>query len=196
MVNQITLDELLEDEEYKQYFLKVPKLPAHYRGKQPWKLMILKKGETQWRVKRFDLYSDAFKMLKKLRPTLQDAAINCPGLDWQPPVKRFRVKGKYVRINRKETPMIRTQVWKASIPSDLPEHHWCPYCRRPTVFSYFTVHPSMTRQRVGNMGANVDPTKLRCTICGASETIVNLRDSLNHQNWDPSRIVRQEDLLR
>lgn len=191
MQTMITLEELLQDEDYKKFFLTVPKLPPHYRGTLPWKLMILKEGETQWRTKRFATYTEAFKALKKLRPNIKDGLINCPGLDWQPPIKRYRVKGRTVRVGRKQVPMIRLVAWKAPIPAELPQHHWCPYCRRPTVFTYFEVHPAMTKQRVGGMGANVDPTLLRCGICGASEQLVNLRDPLNHQNWDTNRAKAQ-----
>jgi len=186
MHNMITLEELLQDEDYKKFFLTVPKLPPHYRGSQPWKLMILKEGETQWRTKKFNTYSEAFKALKKLRPTIADGLINSPGLDWQPPIKRYRVKGRTVKVGRKEVPMIRLVTWKPMIAGDMPQHHWCPYCRRPTVFSYFSVHPAMTKQR-SNLGANVDPTLLRCGICAASEQLVNLRNAANHQNWDTNR---------
>lgn len=187
MHNMITLDELLEDEDYKKFFITVPKLPPHYRGSEPWKLMILKEGEQQWRTKRFNTYTEAFKALKKLRPSIADGLINCPGLDWQPPIKRYRVKGRTVRVGRKEVPMIRLVTWKPKIEADMPQHHWCPYCRRPTVFDYYTVHPAMTKQRTGS-GSNVDPTLLRCGICAASEQLVNLRNPVNHQNWDLNRV--------
>lgn len=187
MQTMITLEELLQDEDYKKFFLTVPKLPQHYRGTEPWKLMILKEGEQQWRTKKFRTYTEAFKALKKLRPTIKDGLINCPGLDWQPPLKRYKVKGSFVRVGRKQVPEIRVVAWKPMIEADLPAHNWCPYCRRPTVFGYFEVHPAMTKQRVGRIGANVDPTLLRCGICGASEQLVNLRQPLNHQNWDPNR---------
>lgn len=189
MHNMITLEELLQDEDYKKYFLTVPKLPPHYRGRLMWKLMILKEGETQWRVKKFPSYTEAFKALKKLRPNIKDGLINSPGLDWQPPAKRFRVKGQYTRVGRRKVPMVRVVAWKPQIPADLPNHHWCPYCRRPTVFDYFDVHPAMTVQRVGRgLGANVDPSLLRCGICAASEQLINLRNPMAHQGWDMNRI--------
>lgn len=188
----ITLKELLADPAYKQYFLKVPKMPGHYTPDSlPWKLMIIRKDETRWRVKRFGTYKEAFDAVKKLlkNDAIYDMVINCPGLDWQPPIRTFkaRVKGK---TNKDGSPMIvtRAEVWKPMIGADMPTHHWCPYCRRPTVFGYFESHPAMTVQRVGRMGSGVDPTVLRCSICAASEKLIDLRQPANHQNWDLTRV--------
>lgn len=184
----ITLRELLEDPQYKQYFLKVPHLPKHYRPEmKPWKLMILKRGESQWRTKRFESYSAAFNALKGLlkNPDNYDFVINCPSLDWQPPIRLAKVKGK---VDAKGQPIVRAVVWKPALDDIMPTHYWCPYCRRPTKFGYYTTHKAMTTARIGHMGSGVDPTKLRCSICGASESLVDLRHPANHQNWDPNRI--------
>jgi len=184
----ITLRELLKDPQYKQYFLKIPQLPAHVRpSSQPWKLMVLKVGEKQWRTKKFGTYKEAFLALKKLLPneSIYDMVINCPGLDWQPPIRLAKVKG---RTDAKGKPILRAVVWKPVIDADLPLHYWCPYCRRPTKFDYFSSHPAMTKQRVGRLGSAVDPLYLRCAICGASERLVDLRHPANHQNWDNNRV--------
>lgn len=192
--DMITLRELLQDSAYKQYFLKVPKLPGHYTPESlPWKLMILKVGEKQWRVKKFGTYPEAFEAVKKLlkNPDIFDMVINCPGLDWQPPIRVFKAKVKG-KLDKNNNPVIvtRAQVWKPKIDSDMQPHNWCPYCRRPTVFKYFETHPSMTKQRVGRRGSGVDPTLLRCTICGASERLVDLRHPTNQQNWDTKNRVK------
>jgi len=189
MPNMITLRELLEDEWYKKYFLAIPKLPPHIRkASLPWKLMVLREGETQWRTRRFGTYREAFMALKKVLPHVKDAVINCPGYDWQPPMRQVRVKNKFDIVRGKKVPMIRTIVWKPQLDGDMPIHYWCPYCRRPTVFSYFEWHPAMTKQRTGGVGPMVDPTLLRCGICGASESLVNLRHPATHQGWDTNRM--------
>lgn len=188
MPQMITLRELLDDPIYKAYFTKIPKIPSHIQG-LPWKLMILKPQETQWRTKRFATYPEAFKALKKVLPVAADATINCPPLDWQPPIRLARVKGKVHETGRlKGQPIMRAVVWKPQISGDLAAHHWCPYCRRPTVFQYYSIHPAMTKQRIGAIGAAVDPTFLRCGICGASEMLVNLRHPERHQRWDTNRV--------
>lgn len=190
MHDMITLSELLKDPTYKQFFLKIPQLPAHYTPtSMPWKLMVLKAGEEQWRTKRFGTYKEAFLALKKVLPNSYDALINCPGLTWQPPIRIFkgRVKGKF-DANGKPIIVTRAEVWKPQIMADMATHYWCPYCRRPTKFGYYNNHLSMTKARVGNRGSAVDPTLLRCAICGASEMLVNLRHPANHQNWDLKRV--------
>lgn len=186
--DMITLRELLSDPTYKQYFLKIPQLPDHFNaGMQPWKLMILKVGETQWRTKRFGTYKEAFMALKSLlkNPDVYDLLINCPALDWQPPIRVAKVKGK---TDAKGRPILRAVVWKPAIQPEMAVHHWCPYCRRPTKFDYFTSHKALTKARVGTLGSGVDPTKLRCSICAASESLVDLRHPANHQNWDVNRV--------
>lgn len=184
--DMITLSELLKDPVYKKFFTTVPKLPDHYtRDSMPWKLMILKHGETQWRTKKFGTYAEAFRALKKLLPDIADATINCPGLGFQPPIRMAKVKGK---TDAKGNPIIRAVVWKPQITSDMADHYWCAYCRRPTKFGYFEVHPAMTKARVGRMGAHVDPSLMRCFICGASELINDLRRPERNQGWDVNRV--------
>lgn len=179
----ITFHELMEDEAYKKYFLTVPKLPPHIRPRDlPWKLMVLKQGETQWRVKRFGTYTEAFNSLKKIRGQYADLVINCPGYDWQPPIRLVKVR---TVVKGKPTIALRAKVWKPQLDADMAQHYWCPYCRRPTKFGYFSTHQAMTRQRVGNIiGPGVDPTMMRCFICGASEALIDLRNPANHQKWD------------
>lgn len=187
----ITIAELLKDPAYKAFFCTVPELPAHFTpDKKPWRLMVLRKGEHHWRMKRFGTYREAFAALKKLLPKVADATINCPGLDFQPPTKVVFLKGKYRITGRgKKIQLTRTTVWKPKMPmGEYDDHHWCPYCRRPSVFRRFATHPALPSRKLGGVG--VDPTLLRCTICGASENLVNLRKPETHQKWDPMAVHR------
>lgn len=185
MSDMITLRELLGDPIYKKFFTTIPKLPPHYTPEsQPWKLMILKPGESQWRTKKFGTYSEAFKALKRVLPYSADATINCPSLAFQPPIRMVKVKG---RTDAKGDPILRAMVWKAKIDADMATHYWCGHCRRPTKFGYFDIHPAMTRQRTGRMGPRVNPTMLRCFICGASEFVTNIRNPERNQGWDVNR---------
>lgn len=189
MANHLTLRDLLKDETYKKFFMTIPVLPAHYTPESlPWKLMVLKHGETQWRVKRFGTYQEAYAGLKKMLPLCEDGVINCPGLDFQPPQKVFKVKGKFHTTGRLAgKPVLTTRPWRPQLDGDMPAHNWCPYCRRPTVWGYYTTHPQMTRQRMGNFRLPLDSTLLRCGICGASERVVNLRQPMSAQGWDLTR---------
>lgn len=181
----LTIRELLRDKQYKEYFLKVPKLPDFYTpDRLPWRLYVLKEGETKWRMKRFGTYTEAFTGFKTMLPKITNAAINCPSLSFMPPIRNVRLKGKYrvVQGGHKKQ-IIKTLVWKPAIDSDMEKHDWCPHCRRPTVFRW-----AATKARVyEGYTLPADEPAMRCMICGASERIVDLRNPLNAQKWDPNR---------
>lgn len=182
-IEMISLRELLQDPDYKKYFTKVPVLPAHYTPDvKPWKLYVLKAGEDKWRSKRYGTYGDAFAGLKKMLPSIDNAAINCPGLSFMPPIKNYRIKGRFLDKAEKK-PLIKSVVWKPKIDADMAGHNWCPHCRRPTVFKM----AGLPARRMGDFVLPPDEVSLRCSICGASERIVDLRHPEVHQAWDPTR---------
>lgn len=172
----LTIVDLLEDPIYKAYFCRVPKLPATTSISPPWRLYVLKKGEKQWRRKDFPTYTAAFKTLKKMlkQGVVKDAAIHCKRMSFAPPVRMMKIRGKYVRgsdgVNR---PAKKRVDWQPRVPGDIfDEHEWCPWCRRPTVFNYYTKHPALNR-----LGMPIDPSIPRCCICGASKRICNYRSA-------------------
>ena len=180
-LEMITLKELLRDPQYREYFRKVPKLPSHYTPEMlPWKLLVLKRGELIWRSKRFGSYGDAFAGLKKMLPTIDNAAINCPALGFMPPTRTVRIRGKY---DKKGKQVIRTTLWIPQISSDMEPHNWCPHCRRPTIFKIAAL---AAKQRQGFAVPASEPA-LRCSICGTSERVIDLRHPENAQKWDINR---------
>lgn len=181
MTGLITIKELLRDPQYRTYFTKVPQLPPNYGpANMPWKLMVLKPGETAWRTKRFGTYQEAFSGFKRMLPKINDAAINCPPLGFMPPMRTVRVKNK---VDAKGNPLVKTIMWKPQISGDMEHHDWCPHCRRPTIFRMAGLAP---RKRAG-FELPSGEYALRCCICGASENIVNLRHPENAQKWDINR---------
>lgn len=176
----ITIKELLRDPQYRAFFTKVPELPAHYTAaNRPWKLIVMKKGETTWRSKRVGTYEEAFAGFKKLLPIIDNAAINCPALGFAPPTRTVKLKGQ---VDAKGRPVIKTLAWKPAISDDMEHHDWCPHCRRPSIFHMATLAN-------GRVSA-VDPVAaMRCIICGASERIVNLRNPEKTQQWATIRKV-------
>lgn len=170
----LTIIDLLEDPIYKAYFCKVPKLPKTSSTTPPWRLYIQRKGETRWRRRDFDTYSAAFKVLKKLlkEDKVKDAAIHCRRMSFAPPVRMMKIRGKYVRgsdgVSRQATKRVD---WEPKIPADIfDEHEWCPWCRRPSVFKYYSRHHAL-----GQLGMTIDPSVPRCVICGASVRIATYR---------------------
>lgn len=180
----ITIRELLRDPRYKEYFLKPPLLPNFVTPEmKPWKLMVMKKDETKWRAKRFGTYREAFDGFKRMLPTIDNAAINCPAFSFMPPVRNVRVKGKTMKVGKKTVPLVRSLVWKPQITSDMESHTWCSHCRRPSIFKMITYRP----REVGGFNIPQVVPAMRCIICGASERIVDLRNPLNAQKWDSNR---------
>lgn len=184
-LEQITIKELLRDPRFKEYFVKPPVLPDHYTPETlPWRLFIRKQGETIWRSKRFGTYRQAFDGFKKMLPVSADAAINCPSLDFLPPIRNVRVRGKTITVRGgHKKPYIRSMVWKPQLDADMENHYWCSYCRRPTIFKYTTMK---TRSVHGFVVPSSEPA-YRCSICGASDRLVSLRHPEMAQKWDPSR---------
>lgn len=179
-MSQLTIRDLLKDEEYKKYFLTVPKLPDHYKGTKPWKVLVKLKGSSQWRAKRVETYKEAVILLKKYLPKADDVVINCPALPFRPPIKNVRLKGQFDLVRGKKTPAFRSVIWKPKLHSDHDRHYWCSYCRRPTVFKVLAARLHTIN---GGVPLITEP-KLRCTICHSSENIVNIKHPEKEQAWD------------
>lgn len=180
-VGMITIRELLRDPQFKEYFTKVPQLPDHYAPEaQPWRLLVMKEGEHVWRAKRYGTYQEAFKGFKTMLPKLHDAAINCPPLSFRPPIRTGRVKGKF---DAKGKPILKSIIWKPRLTPDMLQHHWCGYCRRPTLFGNKAMPPKM----LNGMKMPISEVQFRCLVCGSSERIMDIRHPENNQGWDINR---------
>lgn len=169
----LTIHDLLGDERYKKFFCRVPTLPEGH-SELPWRLAVQMKPHGPWAVKDYATYQEAFKKLKANLSRVNDAAIISKASPFTPPTKVVRIKGKFIERRGKKIPVTRAIPWAPVIPPDEFEvHTWCPYCRRPTVFKRFIVHPVLTRRRLN--GIPIDPDIERCSICGASARLVNIR---------------------
>lgn len=184
-VGLITIRELLRDPQYRAYFVKVPKLPEHYTPDAlPWRLLVLKHGEHVWRGKRFGTYEEAFAGFKKMLPNIENAAINCPGLNFVPPMRTVKVKGRFHTEGKlKGTPIIKTLVWTPRLEPDHDAHHWCAYCRRPSIF----VDKGMGARMLNGQRLPASRVALRCMICGTNSELMDIRKPQNNQAWDLNR---------
>lgn len=158
----LTIHELLEDKRYKEYFLKAPGMPPVYRQQQmlPWRVYIQREADGAWAKKDLPTYVEAFRLFKKYRPNIHDAAITSRSVAFAPPHRFVRIKGKYVVHKGKKTQVTKLVVWRPQLPPEESAHNWCTYCRRPTVFRYFSKHHAF-----GN-SMPISQEELRCTICG------------------------------
>ena len=168
----LTINDLLEDSHYKEYFLKVPKLPVHPPSALPWRVFLLLKqndgSPPKWGSKDFHTYKEAFLFFKRKRATgnVMDGAINCRSASFGPPMRWAKIKGKFVKGQQ----AMKQIAWQPVLdPNDTHEYMWCPWCRRPTAFQYYGKHRALRF----SSGLQVDPSVRRCHICGASERIAN-----------------------
>jgi hypothetical protein len=160
----LTIHELLEDPRYKEFFLKVPPMPRVYRQQQmlPWRVYIQRETDGPWAKKDFPTYRQAFALFKRYLPEVHDAAIVSRAVAFAPPHRFVRIKGKYLIDKRgNKVQVTKLVVWKPKLPAEEQDHHWCPYCRRPTVFRFYRIHHAFGK----GIDFGLDNVQ-RCTICG------------------------------
>lgn len=169
----ITLPELLDDKRYREFFSRVPK-----QGPTPmnWRIYVQRKSEGPWAKKDFASYADAFRRIaKELKEgRLHDGTIQSRGIAYAPPERIVRVtkNGRPVLVKDSKGNLVDKTaivVWRPKLPADEEEHHWCTYCRRPTVFRWFAAHHTLRNSPVTGC---IDPTDRRCTICGGREEFI------------------------
>lgn len=170
----IPMSELLKDRFYRSFLEKTPELPEVAASKTkaktpPWVVYVQRDVDGKWGRRAFWKYKKALKfMLKYVDAGAHDAALNCRRVAFDPPSRRVRIKGKFVRgsdgVERQATKLV---TWRlpAALAADEQEHHWCKYCRRPTVFKYYRRHKALKDLE------QVDQSVPRCSICGASARI-------------------------
>jgi hypothetical protein len=179
-MSMLTIHDLLKDPVYREFITKRPELPGPYTAeRKPFRLFVLLKKDHKWHTQRYGTYNEAFAALKRFLPHALDATINLPAIQTKGLHKVVRLKGQYFERVDKKGKVTRIQKtkeipWKPVMPIDeFEEHHWCPYCRRPTVFRRMLRHHALPTKKIA--GVPIDPALMRCTICGASENIVDLR---------------------
>lgn len=167
----IPMSELVKDARYWEFLKTKPKMPKHLRSPKimtspPWVVYVQREPRGKWGKKSFWKYSEAFRFFNAwLERGAHDLTINNKRCGYAPPHRFVRIKGKYVMGRDKVKRQATKLVWwrpNSAMMADQPEHHWCKYCRRPTVFKFFSKHRVL---------GPCDSTVARCTICGSSTRI-------------------------
>jgi len=163
----ITLRELLEDKVYREFFTTMPQMPRNlHPDAMPWRVYVQRKMDGPWGKREFHTYKEAFKFLKPHIKTTYNAAIQSKGIQFEAPFKVYRlVKGGKPLLDANGKQRYRRVVWVPQLDLTDAPHLWCPYCRRPTVFSWFSKHHAFPK------GSVFDLSLRRCAICGASERL-------------------------
>lgn len=139
MTEQIRLRELLREPQYRAWFAKVPTITVMHHS-PPWRLYVQKLEGGKWARADIRGYPEAYTAVRSRLPECHDMAIHCRPQAFRPPAVELSGKKSYMPC---------------------PDgHEWCVYCRRPTVFGYFSSHPAMPHKTVADY-------ELRCGICAA-----------------------------
>jgi hypothetical protein len=143
---QVTLRQLLSDPVYRAWFKTEPVggFPKHCKFRV---FAQVEKG-GRWAKKDFGDFKSAYNFVARNLNRWHDAALVSRTHECRPPV---------VRVNGK-------RAYYAAVLT-LEGHRWCPYCRRPTVFGFFSRHHAFGHFKPL-------PFKLRCGVCGISETAI------------------------
>jgi len=148
---QLTFAELLKDPIYKQWVIRVPVVhPGDTRPQPLWGVWIQGPNGRWFKESPHpESYIKSYNhLIRALKFGALDGAVNSSNRGWTPP----RVRRK---VNTKST----LTSWEMP-----PEHQWCPYCRRPCIFGYFTRHHAMP--------FDLSRQFQRCRICGARTVFV------------------------
>lgn len=166
------MSELVKDPVYWEYLQTKPSTPRVSRDKKkvtspPWVVYVQQEADGKWGRKSFWKYKDALEFMQRwLERGAHDAALNNRRLGFNPPQKWVRIRGKFVvGSDGKKRQAVKLIQWKPKLSADEQQHHWCKYCRRPTLFKYYSRHRFL---------GTCDSTVPRCCICGASARIAIL----------------------
>lgn len=151
-------DQLREYPGIKELMLTVPKnLPPPV---SPAWIVYGRHEGRPWGRKEFERYKDAFAYVKPRLKTYHDISITCKRKSFPPPSRLVRIKrgGKPVIVKGQQATKL--------IPIKPPiNHQWCFYCRRFTIFTWFSNHHAFQ----GDKKYIMDPTARRCCVCGVRD---------------------------
>lgn len=163
--DQITLKRLLKDPIYRKWFSTKPAQGAQGR----WRVWFKETPTSPWEEKEFPSWKKGFKFVQANINNFYDMALANPSHAYSPPVVIWkRTKNPKTEIITKHRRHYVPPVAEdADRMIDNHKHAWCPYCRRPTIFTYFRRHHSYYT-RVNFLGKPYDTNSQEriCLICG------------------------------
>jgi hypothetical protein len=178
---------LLKDPNFGRFFRTVPKTqsPLWRPGMTPpWRVYVLlpaKKGQKgepdkreRWARKDFRTYKEAYHWIVeggRYKEWL-DFALHSRRMMFPPPTRVVKISKGGRPVMVKGADGVSRQMTRLVPMRMPPSHEWCPYCRRPTVFGWFSRHHAFP-DKPG--AVKPDTGQRRCTICGISERGVKWR---------------------
>ena len=139
----MTLNQQLKDPVFRKWMQRVPKNTGRMPAKN-WYVYLRETPDSNWTRKQFALYNDALRYLLEHRKDTYDQALNSKARMYPPP--KIRNKKGNIKFKKPVAPI---------------GHKWCPYCRRMTLFQWFSKHPATVKY--------MSPYDARCSICAFRE---------------------------
>lgn len=171
--DQVTFKELLQDKIYKEWVRRPPQFRIPPTAANPWRVWVQRRRNGPWAKKDYPTYASAFnRLIREFRDGAFDGAVGCPSrTSPRPMVKRGYKKlirdGKIVIDPKNGKPMLIPKRVRWVVPEN---HFWCPYCRRPTRWGYYSKHHALPKglQLFGTLLGD----EMRCRICGVRRSFV------------------------
>lgn len=145
MTPQTTFRELMDDPIFRQWTTTKPKAPEYAN----WRVYAQRIEDGPWAKRDFKSWKKALKFQLKGYKRWHDCALISRNWESKPPIVA-RKEGKR-RVRRWYQTLLRVE-----------GHHWCGFCRRPTVFRCFSKHHAF-------QGRPPLPYVVRCSVCGISQ---------------------------
>lgn len=162
----IPIHELLADKTFDKYFHTTPHLyPVQCDGRLVWRVWIKPTPKTPWRKKDVARYSNAVELVTSRLDDVYDAAVQCRGRAYEPPVRRVQVtRGGVPQLDANGARVVKRIIWKVSgqLTQAYGHHDWCYQCRRPTQFAYVSNHHAF---RGTPLAAFPSDNVRRCLLC-------------------------------
>jgi len=161
---QVTLRELVKDSVYRQWLRTEP--VGGFPDFVKFRIYVQRERGGRWAKKDFDDFKSAYNFLARHLKEWHDAAFVARNHACRPPV--VRVPGKVKKKIGKQIKVVPGFVRQYYAPIlSIDGHQWCPYCRRPTVFDFFSEHHAFFHTNLRPL-----PFKRRCSVCGIAETAI------------------------
>lgn len=130
----------------------------------PWRVYARRTEQSGWARKEFPNYVAAYNFLKLKLPLWYDVSITSKRQAFPAPTRIVKVtrQGRPVMVQTANGPQQKTKVVPIKPP---PYHLWCMYCRRFTVFTWFTTHHALKGEAALMMQQHIR----RCCVCGITE---------------------------
>lgn len=145
-MKQVTLRKQLKDPVFRKWFSQAPRETQTAAATPPWFVYVQEKKGGPWRRAEVSSWIEGYRFVARNIKRFHDMALSHKRQEFRPPVVRDHSGRRRYHL------------------PEAPGHVWCGFCRRMTLFRYFSRHHAMPEWANGGVR--------RCSICGASLSFI------------------------